>query len=308
MGANPLPNPLPKLFALGQDMVDAAHDHGAAIGLVHNTETTIGNDLAAAKAAAGLFGTAKKAAVDAHAALTGMDGQAGKFIKAASAVLAQNLGERWSTAWAPTGFPNQSTAIPSTQDERFSLCGSLKDFFTANPAMEVSTPTVIVTAARADNLVTQLADARQAVKDAELDANTKKIACDAAEAALRDRLRNTISELGELLADDDPLWRTFGLVPPAADQTPAVPTALVLLAAGPGSVHAGWGASARADHYRAYQKVIGVDADYVEVAGPMDCEHTFTGLPSGSSVSLQITAVNTAGESAPCEAKTLVVP
>ena len=308
MSANPFPNPLPKLFALGQDMVDGALAHGPAIGLVHNTNVTIGADLTAAQSAADLLGKAQKASVDATAALNGVDDQAKKFIKAASAVLAQNLGEYWSTAWAPTGFPNQSTAIPSTQDERYSLCDSLNKFFTTNPTMEVNTPKVIVTAARADDLYTQLADARKGVKDAGLDQDTKQIACDAAETTLRARMRGLVNELGQLLDDNDPLWRTFGLVPPGSDHTPDAPTALVLLGAGAGNVHSGWGLSARADHYRAYKKVSGVDADYVEVAGPTDLEYTFTGLPSAATVSIQITAVNTAGESAPCPAQTIVVP
>jgi hypothetical protein len=64
----------------------------------------------------------------------------------------------------------------------------------------------------------------------------------------------------------------------------------------------------RADHYRAYKQVVGVDPDFINVGGPTDPEFTYTGLPSGKTVNIQITAVNSAGESDPCATGSIVVP
>jgi hypothetical protein len=295
-------------LALAEDMADGAHDHGAAINLKQNDEAAIRADLATARTAFNDYNKARGASADFHVTLLLADTNAYKFIKAASAVLAQNLGQYWSAAWQPTGFPDQSTGVPKTQDGRFSLCQSLADFFTANPAMEINTPKLIVTAAAAQACHDAIDAARKGVNDGITDTGAKKMACDAAESALRVRMRGLINELGQLLDDNDPLWQAFGLTTPGSDATPDSPTALTLTAGPAGTVQSNWTTAARAGHYRAYRQVAGVDADFKEVAGPTDPEYTFTGLPSGKTVNVQITAVNFAGESAPSNTASIVVP
>ena len=308
MAGNPLPGPIPPLLALAEDMADGAHNHGAAIKLKQNDEPSIRADLAAARAAYTAYNNAKNASVALHTALRVADSNGNAFLKATRALLAQNLGQTWSTAWAPTGFPNQSTAVPDTQDERFTLCQSLADFFTKNPGLEVNTPKLVVTAAAAQACHDALDTARTAVNDGNTDAGNKKIACDAAVATLRTRMRGLINELGQLLDDNDPLWEAFGLTEPGSDSTPDAPTALTLIAGAPGNVQSNWATARRADHYRAYKQVAGVDPDFINVGGPTDPEFTYTGLPSGKTVNIQITAVNSAGESDPCATGSIVVP
>ena len=308
MAGNPLPDPVPQLLALGDDMADGLKAHGDDIGVKQNTEAAFRGDLDPARAAFNAWNTAKGTLAKLNLNLRTADSAARLFIKAASAVLSQNLGETWNAAWAPTGFPNQSTAIPDGQDDRFSLCKSLEGFFTDNTEYEVTSPKVVVTAARATAVYAALKAARDAVNEGNKDAGVKKRDCDAAESVLRTRMRGLITELTQLLADDDPLWESFGLTRPASDHTPESPALLTLTAGAPGCVHANWPSSARADHYRAYQQIMGVDPDPVEVAGPVDPEYTYAGLPTGKTVSFQITAVNTAGESAPCPPVSIVVP
>jgi hypothetical protein len=308
MAGNPLPGPIPPLLALGEDMANGAHNHGAAISLKQNDETGIRSDLDPARAAFNAYSKSKDASVTLHSILRAADSTAYAFIKAASALLAQSLGEFWSTAWAPTGFPNHSTAVPSTQDERFTLCQSLADFYTANPSYEVTTPKLVITAVAAQACHDAIKTARTAVNDGNKDMGQKKIDCDDAVATLRVRMRGLITELQQLLDDNDPLWEAFGLTKPGSDSTPDVPTALVLTAGPPSNIQSNWSPSARADHFRVYKKVVGVDAAFVEVAGPTDPEYTFTGLPSGKTVDIQVTAVNSAGESAPSATVSIVVP
>ncbi|HUZ06666.1 MAG TPA: hypothetical protein VMV89_04185 [Candidatus Paceibacterota bacterium] len=64
------------------------------------------------------------------------------------------------------GFPDQSTDVPSTQSKRQALLLSLKNFLTANPSMEVSTPKITVTAAEADTTLIGQARALDRVSDA----------------------------------------------------------------------------------------------------------------------------------------------
>ena len=45
-------------------------------------------------------------------------------------------GGQFNSFWQAAGWPNGSTAIPSTQDERFTLLGTQKTYFTLNPTAE----------------------------------------------------------------------------------------------------------------------------------------------------------------------------
>ncbi len=308
MAGNPLPGPIPPLLALGEDMANGAHNHGAAIKLKQNDEAAIRGDLDPARAAFNAYAKSKDDSVTLHNALRAADSAGYAFIKAASALLAQSLGETWSTAWAPTGFPNQSTAVPGTQDGRFTLCKSLADFFTANPDYEVTTPKLVITAVVAQARHDAIEAARTGVNDGNEDMAQKKIDCDAAEATLRLRLRGLITELEQLLDDNDPLWEAFGLTKPGSDSTPGVPTGLVLVAGATGNVQSNWSPPARVNHFRVYKRVAGVDADFVNVGGPTDPEYTLTGQPSGKTVDMQVTAVNSAGESAPSATVSIIVP
>ena len=77
----------------------------------------------------------KKTAVsDAYDVVQAADSAGEECIAHCKRRLQQKLGLRWSAGWEPTGFPNQSLATPSTQDERFTLLVSLKNYFTAVPA------------------------------------------------------------------------------------------------------------------------------------------------------------------------------
>ena len=306
---NPIPNGLPQLFALAEDAADGAKAQGAAIGLKQNTETDIRADMAAAKTAEGNYAAAKTAKDTFSANLRIADSNGRSFIKAASAYFSQAISENWSAAWAATGFPNQSTAIPTTQDARLTLLGSLNTYFTNNPTMEVNTPKLVLTAAQANILFTALSDARNAVNNGSTDAGNKRDARDAAVDDLKTRLRGLIAELGQLLDDNSPVWDAFGLNEPGADATPDVPEAPVLTPGGaPGTLHADWPHARTAARYHVWLFIVGVDTAYRNVDTVTDTADTLPGLPSGKTVKIQITAVNDAGESGPSAEVQIVVP
>jgi len=305
---NPLPGSIPQLFALAQDAGDAADTHGAAIGLVHNTAAKIAADLGAARMNENLYAAAKTAKDAVSGNLRNADSNARAFIKAVAAYFTQIISDGWTAAWEVTGFPNQSTGVPTTQDERLILCASLRDYFNANPAKELTNGTLVLTAPQADHLYLTLTDARDAVNEANTVAGQKKSLRDDAVNALRARLRGLISELGLLLDDNDPLWLAFGFNEPGASSTPDVPEALVVTPGTAGVVHTNWAAARLAQHYRVWKQVVGVDAKPVAMASPTDTEATLTGLPSAKTVTLTVTAVNNTSESLPGTAVTIVVP
>ncbi len=306
---NPIPDAIPPLFALAEDAADGAKAQGAAIDLKQNTEDAIRADLAKAKAAEADYAAAKTAKDTFSSNLRTADSNGRSFIKSCGAYFSQVISEGWSAAWAVTGFPNQSTAVPGTQDARLTLLGSLNNYFTKNPTMEVNTPNLVLTAVLANTLFTALSDARAAVNAGCTDSGTKRNLRDGAVAGLKTRLRGLIAELGQLLDDNSPIWDAFGLNEPGSDATPDVPEAPVLTPGGDhGTLHADWPHARNAARYHVWLFIVGVDTAYRNVATTTDTEVTLTGLPGAKTANVQITAVNTAGESLPSAETSAVVP
>jgi hypothetical protein len=308
MASNQLPATNEPLFTLGEDMADGCHVHEVAVGLKQNKEADLRPVLAAAVTAQASFKAAQTAKVALSTAVTVADSNAKAFIGSARRVLIETLGDGYSQVWEATGFPNQSTAVPGTQAERQTLLQSLGNYFTANPTLEVNTPRIVVTAAKALLLFTALSDARSAAADGNTDAGQKKNLRDAAVATLRIRMSGLVNELGQLLEDNDPLWLAFGLNMPGATNLPDVADSLVLTAGGAGVVLADWSDASRATRYRVFKQVVGVDAGFVAATTVTDSDYTFTGLPTGKTVKVQIVCANDAGEAQPGTAAEIIVP
>ena len=308
MPANPSPPTNSQLFALAQDAADGADVHGIAIGILQNTATKISAELTAARAAEATYAASKTAKDTVSANLRQADSNARAFIKALAAYYTQIISDGWTAAWEATGFPNLSTAVPLLQDERLTLCGATRDYLTATPTLEISNGSLILTAARADNLFINFASARDAMNEVNTDSAQKKILRDAAVNVLRARLRGLITELEQLLDASDPLWLAFGLNEPGAASTPDVPEAVSVVPGTPGVLHINWAAARLATHYRVWKQIVGTDANPVAVSSPTDTEATLAGLPSGATVKITVTSVNDAGESTPSTVVTIVVP
>jgi hypothetical protein len=308
MASNQLPNGMDNLFTLGEDMADGCDNHEVTVKLKQNLGVDVRADLAAAILAQGIYKDALSAKTDFSTAVTVADSNGKAFIGSARRVLVANLGEGWSQAWVATGFPNQSTAVPSSQGQRQSLLNSLNIFFTKNPDMEVSTTKITVTAALAGTLFTAFSGARTAAMDGNQDAGTKKIARDAAVQTLRDRLTGLINELGQLLDPTDPMWLAFGLNEPGAVNLPDAADGLTLTAGPAGTVQAHWSDASRATRYRVFKQVVGVDPIPVNIVTVNDADATLTAQPSGQQLKVYIVAANDAGQAAPGDAVTITVP
>ena len=306
MASNQLPDSLQDLFTLAEDMADGLHTHEAAIGIKQNLETVFRADLAAAIAAQTDHVDAQSAKVALGTAVTVADSNAKAFIGTARNILAPYLGNGYSQAWDATGFPDQSTAVPGTQAKRQALLQSLQTYFNDHPVQE--NPPLNITAPRAGILFTALSDARSAANEGNTVAGGKKNLRDAAVKALRTRMSGLVAELGQLLEDTDPLWLAFGLNEPGATNLPDVADSLILTAGGAGVVLADWSDASRATRYRVFKQVVGVDAAFVSAATVTDSDCTFTGLPAGKTLKVQIIAANDAGQAAPSTAAEIVVP
>jgi len=298
MANNRLPDALSGLFTLAEDMIDGLSAQQDNVGIKQNRADTVQLALTAARAAQAAYADAKTNKAALTTATTLADSNAKAYIGTVRKVLEVALGGEWSAAWQAVGFPNNSLAVPGTVAARQELLASLAAYFTAHPAKE-NAP-LNVTAARGQALFIALGDARSAVNQHLSATAEAKAARDTAEESLRTRMRGLIGELETLLDDTDPRWAAFGLNAPGASATPDVPDGLVVTVgpAGSGTLYLDWDDAPRADRYRVWKQVVGVDVAAVAIATVDDSDATIHGLPVGKTLKLHITAVNAAGESA----------
>ena len=306
MAGNPVPNLQDELLALAEDIADGCHNHEVAIGLQHNKEADIRGAITALRNAEADYGTAKSNRQATMDALQVADSAATEFLSKARKVLMNFLGNFWSMAWEPTGFPDMSTAVPKTQESRMNLCASLKIYFTNVPAHEVAA--MGVTAALAEARFQGVSDGRDALAmKVELQTLAKQ-ARDTALANLRKHVRDLINELGTLLADDDARWHAFGLSMPADPDTPMPVESLALTAGTPGIIVATWPRAVRASRYRPFVQRVGVDPNFVARDAVHDLTVNLNGFTTGQTVKVYIVAANDAGEAQESPTEQIVVP
>ena len=305
MAGNPVPINEDELLALAEDIADGCHNHEVAIGILQNKETEIRGAITALRNAEAGFGTAKSNRQVTMDALQAADALATEFLGAARKVLTNFLGNFWSTAWEPTGFPDMSTAVPKTQEQRMNLCASLKIYFTNVPAQEVAA--LGVTAALADTRFQALSSARDALDIKDELKEAAKQARDAALKNLRKRVRGLIGELETLLEDTDPRWHAFGLSMPSDPDTPEPVESLTLTAGTPGVIVAHWPRAMRATRYRPFVQV-GANPDFVARDAVHDLTVNLTGFTTGQTVKVYIVAANDAGEAQESPTEQIVVP
>lgn len=308
MASNELPKGLDELFTLAEDMIDGLHNDGlnpTPIAIKQNTEADMRAAKDAAFGAQEAFLTARGAKKPLSEAITIADSNGKSFIALTRNVLKPALGNDWSETWLPTGFPNQSLALPETIQERQTLLQALQDFLTNNDSLE-NAP-LNVTATRASQLFEALSTARSMLNNHLNFSGQKQLARNLAVIALRKRMTGLIDELGQLLEDDDPRWLAFGLNMPAAPEVPDIPDAPVLTQVDDDSVMVDWGDVARATRYRVWRLIVGTDEDFVAVATVQDSDATLDNLPSGVTIRIRVTAANDTGESQPSPISEIVL-
>lgn len=306
MATNQIPqSPIERIFALATDMADGANTHGAAAGLLQNTESAIRADLTAAQTAESAFQAARSAKSARSAEQQSADSNAKSFIAATKKILSLTLGNAWSTEWAAAGWNNPTLAIPASVPERLATLPAIAAYLTANPTKE-NAPAA-VTAANAQALHVALTSAISGVNTANVASGQAKATRDAAVEKLRQRMIGLVREVNQLLEADDARWYAFGLNRPNDPETPAIATGLVATNGAPGILLLDWANARRAERYKVEIKKP-TDADFVEAAQVSDSEATLTGLTSGASVTIRVLSANAAGYALSSETLTAVVP
>jgi hypothetical protein len=143
------------------------------VSLMHTTAATLNTALTSFESKDTAYQAARAAKGVVFDTQQAQDKAARAFLQATGTVLRKFLG-RWSEAWEETGYPNQSTAVPATLDERMVLLRSLQSYFTAHADYQQAG--LGVTAAAAGQLYTSLSTARDAVAGCVTDVAQKKAA------------------------------------------------------------------------------------------------------------------------------------
>lgn len=319
MADNSIPTAYDPLVQLLEDAADGAHTHGAAIGLVHNSEAKIRADLIAlvGKPAAGgnpavpgakaLWNAAQTNKSAKTAALRTAQSNARLYVRTCIRSLFPVLGESWNADWNAAGFTGGSLAVPANP---LTLLQQMRAYYVANPGRESVVQGIQCNAATCEATAQGLSDAESASNQSNTDSGMAQANYQNALKAARARLSGLRDELSQLIAEDDDRWYAFGFDKPSDANTPETPANLVATAGAPGSkvVIADWDDARRAESYR-FRAVVKADGKEVADEIVADSQTSLAlNVAVGTVLLLTVTGRNPAGESPASEPVEFIVP
>ena len=122
---------------------------------------------------------------------------------------------------------------------------------------------------------------------------------DQAFETLRKGLRGLCHELSELIGDEDPRWKAFGLNAPGEPHTPPAPTEVTVENDIPGQLVVTCAAGPCADHYRVFTQPAGSNAEPQPVGSSGEPVFVIEGLAAGTAWKVFVSAVNSVGAEGP---------
>jgi hypothetical protein len=301
-----------RLVVLGHLCVAAASDLADEVELKQNTSPAVSADLydfvgqpgtdPATAGKQGAFNQARTAVTNAANARR-VAVQAGREFNARAVNhLKLYLGRRWNPLWQSIGFTNGSIELPH---DPMPLLLKLRPHFIANPSHELAAEQI--TAAKANTLAIAINVVFNAESVAVAARDSTREARNLSAAKLRSRLVGLRSELEQLLDDDDYRWRRFGFSRPIDRHIPAAVTGLTIRPGGvAGEVIVEWQPSVGAENYRVLRQVQTVDDSPLELGLLNEPMTIISGLPSGKTVVVSVSAHNEAGDTVPTSASFLV--
>ncbi len=278
----------------------------AALGVKQYTAATLVAALEEFDQATKVFHLCKKDTAIARAELGKTDVSVNAWLTRARSILIPELGTTWNASWAPTGFPQQSTAVPNLQAERLALCEMLANYFMLRPQHEAVNQGVTTKAA--GEAYERLNKARQKAAECKRAQAEAKRRWKKAELALRKRLRGSIREVNDLIERDDPRWQELGLNKPADPALPEKSPTPLLLSAGPGALQVLWERTRRMKLTQIYLRVLESGEEPHQAAEVKGLKTILKDLPSGQTVEVYLVATNKAGAAEPGLKASVVVP
>ncbi len=209
-------------------------------------------------------------------------------------ILKPRLGNSFRLDWVETGFLT-SLEVPQDAASLETLIGVLTNYFTKHPAYESDSSGV--TAAVLEVLHEDLGNVRQEMKSQTTDLRTLSRVRREAFAALRKQLCALAKELTQKLSPMDERWCDYGLNIPGVKQKPEAPEEVSVTVLDSCAAAVEWDPAPRAEYYRVWLQVVGVDAEPVAVGSPADPNFMVENVPQEGEADLFVTAVNKGGES-----------
>jgi len=255
-----------------------------------------------------LWGAAKDARRAASAAYQSALVKGRHLTMTAIDVFRPKFGRQWNSQWLILAFVKSSLEV---EDNPVSQLRRFETYLGAHPDLEVVD--------LEDEPVTSAAckAAADLIEATQITYNNSKNAVNAAYYNLqvgvnagRNRVIGSRTELEQLLPPDDPRWLAFGFEKPAHIETPDVPANLLAVPADPGAVRAQCDESDRADSYRFVFRNPALPPEENVLVDELNWENQFTAteLPSGLTITVEVSARNITGESAFSAPVTVVVP
>ena len=324
MSTNATPKNPKVLRARCHDLADGLHEKQAEIGILQNTEAKVRADLekiegdplapAGSDARKGSFARYEAckqvAAAAEHTVMVVSDGAIVAFLTTAQGCLEIIYGKGFSPDWAAAGWPNGSTEIPRTHDQRLTLCASLRAYLAAHPTHErpAVAPYISFTEAEALARHALLSNARAAANTAAGNQEACRLVMVADEKALAKRFSGTVGECTQLLPPASPLWESVGLNTPANPTPPLAVTGCTATPAGIAKLLVQWPPARRAEAYRVMMKIIGTDTEPQQIERVEALEFTLKNLPAGATLEISIISTNEGGDAAASPVTTVVMP
>jgi hypothetical protein len=290
---NIIPAVITVLLTLMEKVINGATQYGAAIGLLQNTGLNIRSDVDPLIEANRNYEEGKTALADKRRVVRSVYLTCREFVRVSRDTLRPRFGTLYSESWNILGFVG-SLRLPRNANEAQPMLRAISAYFVAHPEFQNSD--LDMTSTRADGLLASLLEAQNAAitQEAEL-ANLLKIRGEKA-LQVKKRLRCVIAELDLKIGALDTRWLAFGLKQPGLPETPEVPANVRVVVTGL-SAEVTWGNAPRADHYRIWLKVVGVDENPRAIGSVADAPFRTDELPANSTMEISLSAVNTGGES-----------
>lgn len=304
--ANPLPRNAGKIFNLATKNYNGIVAKGAEIPVTMVTAAQMLSSKTAFKNAETSFNTARNTVRSAYQTFKPAMAALYDWLVIARRALVQQLGDRWSAAWAEAGFVGPSTGIPDTIEGRIALGLSLVTYFTNNPTRE--RPDDDVTAAKATELTTAATTAQGTVLTAEQTLKTADETRKPLRSDLLNLMSTLITNLDKKLAPDDSRWLAFGLQMPSTPTTPGQPQNVTATLAENGAIIVQCDPVPLATRYRGRMLIVGVETKYQLVFSGPEPMGSISDVQPGATVQIIVQAVNETSQGVASEPVLFTMP
>ena len=213
-------------------------------------------------------------------------------------VLKPFLGREHTVAWLEAGFAD-NLQVGRTGESLLRNVQGINAYLTAHP--EHQNAALNITATQFASLAAELMSRIAAVDTSNAIVISLAKDRDAKAKLVRQELSLLLAKLRVSFDPFHAMWETVGFNRPGFKSVPDAPENVTSVLVSPTSAKLKCDAAPRAERYRIWKKVVGVDSEFVLVETRSESDFVVEDLPPNATVELAMSAVNGGGESARSE-------